>query len=181
MPDIRLLWIFWIIIGGLESTQVELEDPFVFPFGPAHNDTFNLRKTGRCLAIRRLSDSFRFGPGVYSSLAVCLSGNINLLPPYPNISAAFIFPLFSDIDTKDEFLDQMCGYLDTNFPYRTPCQNQSKYNPFTFFEFWASLNARLKSLTSLDQDLCNTCRLIPKSKPTFQNFSIEKFEFLKFS
>ena len=37
------------------------------------------------------------------------------------------------------------------------------------------------SLTSLCQDLDYTCKLIPKSKPTFQKISSENFEFKKFS
>ena len=39
----------------------------------------------------------------------------------------------------------------------------------------------LTSLTSLGQDWGNTCKLIPKSKPTFQKNSSEYFEFKKIS
>ena len=37
------------------------------------------------------------------------------------------------------------------------------------------------SLTSLCQDLEYACKLIPKSKPTFQKLKSENFEFKKFS
>ena len=46
-------------------------------------------------------------------------------------------------------------------------------------QYWASQNTSLKSLESPNQDLDNTWKLIPKSKPTFQKISSENFEVRK--
>ena len=54
-------------------------------------------------------------------------------------------------------------------------------NSYFVSQYWASLNTSLTSLASLNQDLDNTWKLIPKSKPTFQKISIEIFEFRKTS
>ena len=51
----------------------------------------------------------------------------------------------------------------------------------SLYQYWASLNTSLTSLPSLNQDLDNTWKLIPKSKPTFQKNSSEIFEFRKIS
>ena len=56
---------------------------------------------------------------------------------------------------------------------------KSKSKSYLGFQYWASLNISLTSLPSLNQDLDNTWKLIPKSKPTFQkkfdrNFRIQK-------
>ena len=56
---------------------------------------------------------------------------------------------------------------------------KSKSKSYLGFQYWASLNTSLTSLASLNQDLDNTWKLIPKSKPTFQKFSSEIFEFEK--
>ena len=58
-------------------------------------------------------------------------------------------------------------------------KSKSKY--YFVFQYWASLKKSLTSLTSLGQDLGNTCKLIPKSNPTFQKNSSEIFEFKKIS
>ena len=58
---------------------------------------------------------------------------------------------------------------------------KSKSKSYLGFQYWASLNTSLTSLASLNQDLDNTWKLIPKSKPTFQKFSSEIFEFEKIS
>ena len=58
---------------------------------------------------------------------------------------------------------------------------KSKSKSHFVFECWASLKTSLTSLTSLDQYLDHTCKLIPKSKPTFQKTSSENFEFKKMS
>ena len=57
---------------------------------------------------------------------------------------------------------------------------KSKSKCYFVFQYWASLKKSLTSLTSLGQDLGNTCKLIPKSNPTFQKNSSEIFEFKKF-
>ena len=58
---------------------------------------------------------------------------------------------------------------------------KSKSKSYFVFQYWASLKKSLTSLTSLGQDLGNTCKLIPKSNPTFQKNSSEIFEFKKIS
>ena len=58
---------------------------------------------------------------------------------------------------------------------------KSKSKSYLGFQYWASLNTSLTSLPSLNQDLDNTWKLIPKSKPTFQKNSSEIFEFKKIS
>ena len=58
---------------------------------------------------------------------------------------------------------------------------KSKSKSYLGFQYWASLNTSLTSLASLNQDLDNTWKLIPRSKPTFQKFSSEIFEFEKIS
>ena len=52
---------------------------------------------------------------------------------------------------------------------------KSKSQSYFVSQYWASLNTSLTSLESPSQDLDNTW----KSKPTFQNFSSESFEFRK--
>ena len=58
---------------------------------------------------------------------------------------------------------------------------KSKSMSYLGFQYRASLNTSLTSLPSLNQDLDNTWKLIPKSKPTFQKNSSEIFEFKKIS
>ena len=54
------------------------------------------------------------------------------------------------------------------------CNLENHLEVFIVFLYCAS---PIASLTNRCQDLDDTCKLIPKSKPTFQNFSIENFEF----
>ena len=57
---------------------------------------------------------------------------------------------------------------------------RSKSKSYFVYQYWACLKKVLKVwLASLGQDLGNTCRLIPKSKPTFRKISSENCEFKK--
>ena len=48
---------------------------------------------------------------------------------------------------------------------------QVQLQVYTGFHCGAKLNASLTNLKSLDRELYNICKLIPKSKPIFQKFS----------
>ena len=56
-----------------------------------------------------------------------------------------------------------------------------KPNSKSYFvsQYWASLNTSLETLASLNQDLDNTWKLIPKSEPTFQKFRVKILNFEK--
>ena len=57
---------------------------------------------------------------------------------------------------------------------------KSKSKSYLASQYWANLNTSLKSLASFNQDLDNTWKLIPKSKPTFQKFRVKFLNSKKF-
>ena len=103
--------LFSFLIGIIETTNLNLEEPFYFPFGPDYNDTFNPKVPGACSSEQKFDYSFKFGPNFYSSLFVCNNGIIEFKTV--NVTAT-IAPFVADVDTRDQFFDRMCFY-----PYQT--------------------------------------------------------------
>ena len=83
------------------------------------------------------------------------------------------------------FSGLVCTEADKAYPvpnYKSiSVLGNSKSKCYFVFQYWASLKKSLTSVTSLGQDLGNTCKLIPKSNPTFQKNSGGIFEFKKIS
>ena len=105
-----------LMMVGIKSTNHDLEDPFLFPFGPDHNDTFNTKRLDYCSSEQNLSYSFSFGEKSYSSLFVCMNGYISFNSSFNSfrphhfdiVTVPLIVALFSDVHTYDNFLDEMC-------------------------------------------------------------------------
>ena len=52
---------------------------------------------------------------------------------------------------------------------------KSKCKSLALFQNWAIVNTNFTSLKSLGQDGGNICKLIPKSKPTYQKIRVKDF------
>ena len=132
-----------LMIGVIKSTNHDLEDPFLFRFGPDQNDTFNLKLDDGCSSEQNLSYSFSFGENNYSSLFVCSNGYISFKFPFTSywprdfdtVTLPLIVALFGDVNTYDNFLDEMCDTgKDLEFVCRmTTFTNSSDGTNFNLF------------------------------------------------
>ena len=116
-----------------------------------------------------------------------LHGNdTQLISDNEQFQPAFISNTAQDDEIKQQKINEdIIGANKIRLPGSNskPVSVLFKPNSKSYFvsQYWASLNTRLTSLASLNQDFDNTWKLIPKSKPTFQKISSENFKFKKIS
>ena len=124
-----LLVLAYLFTRPIESTNHDLEEPFLFPFGPAHNDTFNPKISDHCSSYQNLTYPLKFGNVTFSpgGLSVCMHGYVILASP---IDTVFISPFYLGIDTNDQFFDQMCNYNYNDGFYNYYYENGNFENNF---------------------------------------------------
>ena len=113
MAVIKFYFLVWLLFlfTITESTNFNLEEPFLFPFGPDQGDSFNVKNDDWCSPEEKLDYFFQFGPKSYSSLSVCNRGTIlfesqsTFRTVYSNIA-----PFFGDVDIRDMFFDKSCDF-----------------------------------------------------------------------
>ena len=117
------------LIGITYSTNHNLEDPFLFPFGPDHEDNFLAKNDDACSWGTFLSYQFYYGQFSRSWLYVCTNGVISFDWPFISFSPSqmdrtstpLIVPMFSDVHTLDQFFDLRCNYPYNWYIYEKAC------------------------------------------------------------
>ena len=122
-----LMITFWknllLIISFYGCFQVvqpksDIDDVFLFDFGPRAGDTFLSKGYSQCSTAYNLPENFTFGGKIQSKLFVCVFGVIAFDEPlgsqlydpanFETLNHSMIAPLYSDVFLRDNFLDLAC-------------------------------------------------------------------------